>query len=101
MSKNSYIQMTTSKLVHAMQRGDADARTEAVRRCTKPAGTLKAKNLRALEAAIVAMDTGRPVPHRSTTLKRTTQVPAARTRVPDTLPADAVWIDDVLVRQGG
>lgn len=103
MSKNEYIQMTTSKLVYLMQRGDQDARTEAVRRVTRPEGSIKAKNVKALDAAILAMDLGKPVPHRSTTIgrtqtpARTVSVPAAKVPTECWLTEDFAWDGDILV----
>ncbi len=88
MSKNTNIEtkparsFLTSELVWILQRPQHvrydDAHAESVRRCTLPVGQIKAKNVAALEAALVAVALGKSVPHRSTTIKalRTVSVPA-------------------------
>lgn len=81
------------------------ALSEAERRIAK--GCKRQRTQDALVAAVNAARLGAPVPHARTTHRRneriranarTRSVPAARTRTPDTLPAEAMWDEhDMLI----
>lgn len=89
----SAITYNTSKLVWIIARKahaeHADALAEAKRRCSKPG--LKAKNVAALEAAILAHDTGAPVPTRKRTLARHTPTQVRTVEIPAKTVELATW----------
>lgn len=105
--KNSTISYETSKIVWIISRTThpehAQALAEAKRRCEK--ASTKQKNVNAMEAAIIACETGAPVPARKTTIRKNAQVPTPkRTRTRVVHAADvalaagkASWEGDMLV----
>ena len=105
--QNPTISYETSKIVWLISRPTHEehslALAEAKRRCSK--ASTKAKNVNAMEAAIIACETGKPVPARKTTIRKTTPAPTPkRTRTRVVHAADvalasgkASWEGDLLV----